>query len=242
MKRFLLIQFRTDISVFHERDCFFRFFQRDLRLKIVNAFNKKINFSSPQKIIKKNKGIILGGSGEFYFSGNKGKKEKIFKEMLKRTAPLIKFLLQKDFPTLGICFGHQMLGYFLGVNSINDKKQSQTGSFLVRLTKEGKKDPLFSKIPQKFFAHFAHRDSLKVLPKKAKLLAKTKKCQIVAFRYKKKIFGVQFHPELNKKDMIFRLRLYPAYALKDLKSIEKKLKPCPFSSKVIENFIKICSN
>lgn len=236
MKHILLIQFRKDSSVLHERDCFLRYLQKknNLKLDIRNAFDRKIDFSHPQKLLRKSCGVILGGSGEFYFSGNEGEKEKLFKRMLKKISPFVKYLLRKDFPTLGICFGHQMLGYFLGSKVINDKNQAETGTFSVFLTKEGKKDPLFEKIPKKFLAQFGHRDSVKKLPKGAKLLAKTKKCKIAAFRYKSKIYGLQFHPELTKKDIIFRLKLLPAYRPKKL-----KLKSTPFPPKIIKNFLKI---
>lgn len=240
MNNILLIQFRKDSSVFHERDCFLRYFQKEknLKLKILDAFNRKTDFSHPQKLLKNSCGVILGGSAEFYFSKNTTpEKEKCFREMLKRITPFVKYLLKKDFPTLGICFGHQMLGYFLGSKIINDKNQAESGSFLVFLTKEGEKTSLFKDIPQKFFAQFGHRDSLKSLPKETKLLAKTKKCKISAFRYKSKIYGVQFHPELTKKDMIFRLKLFPQYKLKGL-----KLKSTPFSSKIIKNFLKITND
>lgn len=243
MKNILLIQFRRDISASHEKVCFERFFQKKdgLKPKIINAFDEKINFSFPQKLIKNTQGVILGGSGEFYFSGNKKENEKAFKTMLKRIAPFIKFLLRNDFPTLGICFGHQMLGYFLKEEVVNDKSQAETGTFLVSLTQRGKKDPLFSSMPEKFLAQFGHQDSLKNLPKGSELLAKTKKCQIAAFRYKNKIWGVQFHPELNYKDIIFRLRLYPEYTTKRLKEMKKLLEPSPLSALVIKNFIKISS-
>ena len=95
--------------------------------------------------------------------------------------------------------------------------------------------------PPKFFAQFGHRDSLKVLPKGTKLLAKTKKCKVAAFKYKDRIWGVQFHPELNYRDMLFRLKLYPQYSTQNLERMKENLKPTPFSSRVIKNFLdKIC--
>jgi len=242
MKNILLIQFRRDVSAAHEKKCFLRFFQKrkNLRLKIINAFDKKIDFSSPQKLLNRIQGVILGGSGEFYFSGNTTEiKEKIFQTMLTKINPFIKYLLKNDFPTLGICFGHQMLGYFLGEKVVADKSQAQTGTFLVFLTKEGEKSPLFSGIPKKFFAQFGHRDSLKDLPKGTKLLAKTKRCKITIFQYKNNIYGIQFHPELTYQDMIVRLRLYPGYFKKNLEKRKRILKPTLFASKIIRNFLKL---
>lgn len=236
MKEIVLIQFRKDISADWEKRSFLKFFKRKkLKLKIVNVFDKKINFSRSEKLLKNAKGIILGGSGELYFS----KKEKNLKEILKRISPLINHLLKKDFPTLGICFGHQMIGYFLGGKVIADKKQEEIGSFLVNLTEQGKKSPLFLGFPSKFFAQFGHKDSLKNLPPKSKLLAKTEKCKVVAFRYKNRIFGVQFHPELTLEDILSRVKLYPEYLPKPINEFKKNLKPSPFAPKVIENFLKI---
>lgn len=240
MNKILLVQFREDISAVNEKKCFLHCFKKkkNLKLQTINAFDKKYDFSSPQKIIKKKSGVILGGSGEFYLSGNKEqKKEKIFQAMVKRIAPFVKYLLQNDFPTLGICFGHQLLGYFLGEKVVFDRDQAETGSFLVFLTKEGKNSPLFAGLPWQFYAQFGHQDSLKKLPKGTKLLATTQKCKVAAFQYKSNIYGVQFHPELDYKDMLFRLKLYPEYA-ENINKIKNVLKPTPFSSKIIQNFLK----
>lgn len=237
MNSFLLVQFRTDKSALQEKKCFLPYFRKK-ELKIINAFDREFNFSRPQKIIKEQKGIILAGSGQFSFS--KHKKEKFFQEFLKRISPLIKYILKEGFPALGICFGHQILGHFLGVKVINDVSQAGTGSFPVFLTRKRKNSHIFSKIPLKFTAQFGHIDSLEKLPKKTALLAKSARCKITAFSFKKNIYGVQFHPELNKKEMMQRLKFYPQYCSGGLKNLKKILKPSPYASKIIENFIRIC--
>lgn len=241
MRSILLVQFRTDISALQEKKCFLRYFQRskNWKLKTVNAFDEKIDFSCFQKIIGKSQAVILGGSGQFYFSGNKGEKEQIFQEMLKRITPFLKYLLKNDFPVLGICFGHQILGHFLGVEIVNDKAQAETGSFSIFLTKQGRSSPLFKDLPQRFICQFGHQDSLKTLPKNTTLLAISKRCKVGSFQYKKNIYGVQFHPELNFNDMAFRIKLY--YCPKDFKKVKKTLKPSPYAFKIIKNFLKLCN-
>jgi GMP synthase (glutamine-hydrolysing) len=234
MKTLLLVQFRTDKSLYQERKCFLKLFsKKDTTIRFFNAFERKINWSLPEKITKDIRGVILGGSGQFYFSVHE--KEKQFQKMLQRISPFVRFLLKKDFPTLGICFGHQIIGYFLGEKAMNDPLQAETGSFYVYLNKNGLKSPLFLGIPKKFVAQFGHKDSLEKLPKGAKLLAKSKRCKICIFSYKENIFGVQFHPEMTLEDIKLRLKLYPEYKSKKL-----NLLPSPYSQKILENFYNLC--
>jgi len=241
-KNILLVQFRIKKPTIHyEKVCIRRCFKtKGLNLKIESVFDIQNKFFHPFKILKGMNEVILGGSAEFDFSGNNPKQEKIFQDMIKRIKPFIRYLINKDIPTLGICFGHQLLGHVLGTKVIKDKFQQETGSFLVSLTQKGKSDFLFNGVPLKFIAQFGHKDSLEKLPTGAILLAKSKKCKVVAFRYKKNIYGVQFHPELTVKDVILRLKYNPDYAGgKKIAEIKKNLKPSPFSLKILRNFSKL---
>ena len=234
----LLVQFPKSAK----RDSEHLAIQRYLKTTIIaiDAFDPKVKFSQPQKILKGIKGVILGGSAFNFASDNPPDKEKIFWQMVRRVKPFIQYLIEKDIPTLGICFGHQFLGYVLGAKVVNDKTQQETGSFSVYLTQKGKSNPLFSGLPSVFVAQFGHKDSLEKLPSGATLLAKTKKCKIAAFGYKKNIYGIQFHPELTQKDFISRLKLYPDYTgNKKIAEIKKRLKPSPAAPKIFKNFLKI---
>jgi len=241
LSNILLVQFRTDESVSHEQKSILRYLKiKKTQLKIINAFDDSIDFSIPQKITNKASRIILGGSGEFSFSENNkglGQKE-VFVKMIKRIKPFIQYILKKDIPTLGICFGHQLLGHNLGVEIIADKSQQEVGSFSISLTQEGKCDSLFSNLPPKFFAQLGHKDSLKCLPERSILLARSKKCKVQSFQYKENVYGVQFHPELTLRDVVLKLRLYPSYASKkNINKIIERLKSSPYPSKILKNFI-----
>lgn len=231
-KKILLIQFRINkATISHERKCFLSVLSKEnVKIKIINAFDKRVKFS-PKKL-KGISGVILGGSGKFSLS--KLKKDKKLQKIVKKISPFINHILKNDFPVLGVCFGHHILGYFLGTKIVRDKTQEEIGSFSVFLTREAKSSPLFLRVPKKIVVQEGHKESLKKLPEKAVFLAKGKKCKIQSFRYKGNIYGVQFHPELNSKDLIFRLKISPNYKLK------KKLKLSPHSLKIIKNFIKIC--
>ena len=231
MKPILLIQFRSDKTVFQERECFKRYLLRGIKMEYLDAFKDGLVFSHP-RMIGNYQAVILGGSGELYFSkNNKGQN---FQKIIKRISFLLNYILEYDFPTLGVCFGHQILGSFLGTEVVADSAQAEVGSFTVLLTKEGQKSKLFSGFPKNFIAQFGHKDSLKKLPQGASLLAKSKKCQVAAFSYKKNIYGVQFHPELNLDDVKFRLSLRPEY--KEKKRIP--LLASPLAKQVLNNFFR----
>ncbi|MCG2689792.1 gamma-glutamyl-gamma-aminobutyrate hydrolase family protein [Candidatus Parcubacteria bacterium] len=240
--KILLIQFRTDKSALHEQKCIFKTggIKKDA-FKTINAFSEKVDFAVPEKTLRGINKVILGGSGEFCFSGNENpQKNALFEKMIKRVNQFIKYLLEKDIPTLGICFGHQLLAYNLGVKIVKDKKQQETGSFSISLTDTGKSSFLFRGLPQKFIAQLGHKDSLEKLPKGSILLAKNARCKIEGFQYKNNICGVQFHPELSVKDVIFKLKFYPDYSLtKKLETTIKKLKPSPLATKILKNFYSI---
>lgn len=233
-KKILFIQFRTDKSKIEEQKSILRFIRNKKEIKIINAFNNHSILQKPELIIKNYSKVILGGSGQYCFS--KHLNQNSFKEMLKRIKPLIKYILKNNISTLGICFGHQLLGYFFGSEIIDDKKQSEVGTYKVFINKNGQEETLFDSIPLKFMAQLGHKDSIKKLPKNCILLAKSSKCKIQSFKYKDNVYGVQFHPELTKKDVIKKIKMYPSYT-KNKKSVIKKIHSTPFAKKVIQNFL-----
>ncbi len=239
MKNILLIQFRSDVSFLHERMCFYCSLLpiKNMRLTILNALDESVLWKRPQDLLSSFDGVILGGSGEFHFPGHKTiQAQNLYDRAIHNVRPLVERILAHDIPTLGICFGHQLLSHILGTIVVYDPKQAKkAGSYRVCLTKEGGKDPIFSDIPKRFFAQYAHRDSLSALPQGSVLLAKNgKRCQTSAFRYRNNIYGVQFHPEMTEKDFFFRLKISSS----EYYGKKVKLYPTREAQRVLMNFIK----
>ena len=106
---------------------------------------------------------------------------------------LSKELLDLDIPILGICWGHQFIAHSLG-GKVEYGDMGEYGYSEVVVDSE---DTLFKGMPPKFRAWVSHRDEVIKLPEGFESLAHSNTCKIEAMAHKnKKIFGVQFHPEV----------------------------------------------
>lgn len=97
-------------------------------------------------------------------------------------------------PILGVCLGHQALGYCFGGKIVKARNLMHGKTSLIY---HNKKD-IFKDIPVPFEATRYHSLIIKpsTLPKELAVTAWTKDKEIMAVRHKKfPAFGVQFHPE-----------------------------------------------
>ena len=237
--KILVIQFRTDKSLIHERQCILSGCGLPKsQFRFVNVLNSKTRIPKTKEL-DNYKATILGGSGQVNISDWSDK----IKSKVLRVTPLLKEVVKKDKLTLGICFGHQLLAYILGGTIEDNPNQAETGTFQIHLNNNAKLQPIFKGLPTVFYAVLGHKNSVTRLPKKAMTLAKSEKCNIESYKIKNNIYCVQFHPELNKAGMRFRLNLFPNYANnKNIDEILKDYKPTPFATKLLNNFTKLITS
>lgn len=96
-------------------------------------------------------------------------------------------------PTLGICYGHQMLAHVFG-GKVEKGKSAEYGVGEIEVDDE---DILFKDVPEKFKAWVSHYDQVTGVPGGFVPLAHSEVCPVEAMRHSEKnIFGVQFHPEV----------------------------------------------
>ena len=97
-------------------------------------------------------------------------------------------------PILGVCLGHQAIGFYFGGRIVNAKELMHGKTSLIYHNRQG----IFKGIANPFEATRYHSLLVerKSLPKCLELTAWTKENEIMALRHKKyKVYGVQFHPE-----------------------------------------------
>jgi GMP synthase (glutamine-hydrolysing) len=99
-------------------------------------------------------------------------------------------------PTLGVCFGHQLIGYAFGGRVRQNPNGWEVGTVEVELTGEGRRDPLFEGLPERIFVNESHRDEVCELGE-ARRLAQGARTANQAIAVGEHVRGVQFHPEMD---------------------------------------------
>jgi GMP synthase (glutamine-hydrolysing) len=110
---------------------------------------------------------------------------------------LIKNAITANKMVLGICLGAQLISAAVGDQPCRSP-QKEIGIFPVKLTHAGKEDPILSQLPEQFAPLHWHSD-MAGPSTEATILAQSEGCPCQAFRYGKKVYGLQFHLEYGKE-------------------------------------------
>jgi GMP synthase (glutamine-hydrolysing) len=151
------------------------------RVRECRVYCEILPFSTPlEKILAKNpKGIILsGGPSSVYAQG----------------APHVNpALFEQRVPILGICYGMQLTSYLLK----GKVKKAGKREFGLAVLKIKSRKGLLEGLPASLKVWMSHGDHVTAVPPGFTVLASTDNCRFAAAgNEKKKIYGVQFHPEV----------------------------------------------
>ncbi len=132
---------------------------------------------------------------------------------------LIEEAIQKDIPVLGVCLGAQLIAKTLGA-PVTKNNEKEIGWFDVSRTHAAEKDPVVGhfRSSEKIFQW--HGDTFET-PRGAVHLARSQICSNQAFRYGEKVYGFQFHLEVDEF-MIERWLNTPAFK-KELESLGSRV-------------------
>jgi GMP synthase (glutamine-hydrolysing) len=102
-------------------------------------------------------------------------------------------------PTLGVCFGHQLIGHAFGARVRMNPNGWEFGTREVDLTDDGANDPLFAGLPRRVRVNQSHRDEVWELGATIRRLAGSDHTETQAIAVGTHVRGVQFHPEMSGK-------------------------------------------
>lgn len=241
MKKILLIQSRVKPDIVaRERSEFDRALSGTATLSYLSAVDESRSWEKPETLLEGFDGVILGGSGEFDLHGGRTDDDvarTTAHVILRRLSPLMRTVLEKDFPLFGVCFGHQLMAEMLGGNITSDPDQKKAGSYELSRCATAADDALFNDVPEIFVAQYGHKDAVTSMPEGAVLLASGSACKFSALRYGRKVYSTQFHPELTEDDVLNRFKTTPGYLPEGVEA-ESLVRPSPEASRLLRNFVE----
>ena len=152
------------------------------RVRECNVYSEIVSYNIGVEKIKEMapKGIIFtGGPATVY----------------EKDAPMIdKKIFELGIPILGICYGLQLISFLLGGNV----EKADRREYCKKVVNLDNTSPLFAGLDKQNECLMTHNDFVEKLPDGFKKIAYTDDCPIAAIANDdKKIYGVQFHPEVN---------------------------------------------
>lgn len=103
-------------------------------------------------------------------------------------------IFELGIPVLGICYGMQLMCHMLG----GEVKPAASGEYGVTKTHINTDCPVFSGLPESINALMSHFDAVSKVPEGFFATGSTRRCKIASFGCpSKKLYGVQFHPEVK---------------------------------------------
>jgi GMP synthase (glutamine-hydrolysing) len=151
------------------------------RVRELNIYSEVVSWKKiyEEAISKKPQAIIFTGGPASVYEENAPK--------------VAKELFDLNIPILGICYGLQLLAQTLGGKVVSPDFKEYGKVELIK--KENTK--LLNKVNEKTICWMSHRDYVETLPEGFKISACSAKCPACIIENdEKKIYGVQFHPEV----------------------------------------------
>ncbi len=118
-------------------------------------------------------------------------------DVFDKSAPTVdKEMFNLGMPILGICYGHQLIGYLLNGEVVTGTKK-EFGPAQLELTEKATESRLLKGVSEKSAIWMNHGNEVVKVPKGFESLGKTKTTpHAVMADEKRKIYGIQFHPEM----------------------------------------------
>ena len=154
------------------------------RVRELGVYSEIVSYKNILQSVKKYrpKGVILSGGPSSAFK--------------KKSPSINKNLFFKGIPILGICYGMQVISQSLG-GQVKETNKREFGRAKIKILKKSNLLNKVTKVSGFSQVWMSHGDEVTSLPENFETIATTTGSNITAIENKeKKIFGLQFHPEV----------------------------------------------
>ena len=156
------------------------------RVRDLGVYSEILPYDSSLETLKNRdpKGIILSGGPSSVYEKNSPQLPEFFFD----------FIEKNNIPVLGICYGHHLIAYQLG-GTIEKQEVKEYGYTKLTINNS---NLLLDNLGAEEIVWMSHCDQIRIMPKGFIILGRTNTCPIAAYgNAEKKIYGVQFHPEVT---------------------------------------------
>ncbi|MCF7885615.1 MAG: type 1 glutamine amidotransferase [Candidatus Marinimicrobia bacterium] len=168
---------------------------------------------------------------------------------LSRAEHILDKIVDKEIPTFGICFGHQLINKLFGGKIVRSPMGMEIGVIDIQLTLEGMADSWFINSNTGKIKVYSCHDDIVIDPGIEFIqLAWNSKSIYQATGYKDFIRTVQFHPEFYKPILTYYIRKNldtlrkqhsePLHKVKPISKVIDNKRELPMSDDALINFVK----
>ncbi len=155
------------------------------RIRECNVYSKIYHYKTPAKTLQRDGviGVILSGGPDSVLAPKSPRPDKA--------------IFRLGVPVLGICYGLQLIAHLLD-GKVEKSNHREYGHGILKVATKGS---LFRGLPNALRVWNSHGDRLAKMPTGFKAVASTENSGYAAIvDEKRKIYGIQFHPEVNHSE------------------------------------------
>ena len=160
----------------------------------------------------------------------------------EQTALWLKGAVEREIPTLGVCYGHQLLAHALGGKVGYNPDGREFGTVYVYLDEESHGDALLGGFRSPIRVQACHAQCVLQLPPGARRLAHNEEIDNHAFVMGGCAWGVQFHPEFDADIMRYYIAANSEALRAEGQSPDALKAGCadtPFGNEILRRFARV---
>lgn len=184
---------------------------------------------------------VLMGGGPANLAYDDEHKSEAQRRMEPGLFALFRRIIDEDKPFLGACLGMGLMAKVLG-GEVSFEYHEDIDAVMIEQTAEGLRDDMLAGLPRRFEAFVGHKEGVKTPPSGTVELARSAVC-CQMLRIGKNVYATQFHPELDVRGLVLRIRTYQHHGYFQPEEIDELVtgvshRTVTQPQKILRNFVR----